>query len=85
MTAEMDVKMRIFDIFKDPATSNVLHSKLWANVIYTTGAFRFVMLPDPLTEIWAVYSDITSGYVVTHSFVNVKRQELESDHAHETD
>ena len=47
MTAGMDIKMRIFDIFKNPATGNVSHSKLWANVACAAGTFKFVMLPDP--------------------------------------
>ena len=39
--------MRIFDIFKNPATGNVSHSKLWANVACAAGTVKFVMLPDP--------------------------------------
>ena len=43
--------MRIFDIFKNPATGNVSHSKLWANVACAAGTFKFVTLPDPSAEI----------------------------------
>lgn len=50
--------MRILDIFKNPATGNVSHSKLWANVACAAGTFKFVMLPDPSAEIWAVYLGI---------------------------
>lgn len=85
MTAGMDIKMRIFDIFKNPATGNLSHSKLWANVACAAGTFKFVMLPDPSAEIWAVYLGIVGGYAVARSFVSVKQQELESDHARETD
>ncbi|HEZ3309377.1 TPA: hypothetical protein WH485_002053, partial [Neisseria meningitidis] len=53
--------MRILDIFKNPATGNVSHSKLWANVACAAGTFKFVMLPDPSAEIWAVYLGIVGG------------------------
>ena len=68
--------MRIFDILKNPATGNVSHSKLWANVACAAGTFKFVMLPDPSAEIWAVYLGIVGGYAVARSFVSVKRQEV---------
>ena len=71
--------MRILDIFKNPATGNVLHSKLWANVACAAGTFKFVMLPDPSAEIWAVYLGIVGGYAVARSLVSVKRQEVENE------
>ncbi|ELK83440.1 hypothetical protein [Neisseria meningitidis] len=71
--------MRILDILKNPATGNVSHSKLWANVACAAGTFKFVMLPDPSAEIWAVYLGIVGGYAVARSFVSVKRQEVENE------
>lgn len=77
--------MRIFDIFKNPATGKVSHSKLWANIACAAGTYKFVVLADPSAEIWAVYLGIVGGYAVARSFVSVKRQEVESDHAREAD
>ena len=77
--------MGIFDIFKNPATGKVSHSKLWANVACAAGTYKFLILPDPSAEIWAVYLGIVGGYAVARSLVSVKRQEVESDHARETD
>lgn len=71
--------MRIFDIFKNPATGGISHSKLWANVACAAGTFKFVTLPDPSAEIWAVYLGIVGGYAVARSLVSVKRQEVEND------
>ncbi len=71
--------MRIFDIFKNPATGGISHSKLWADVACAAGTFKFVMLPDPSAEIWAVYLGIVGGYAVARSLVSVKRQEVEND------
>ena len=71
--------MRIFDIFRNPATGGISHSKLWANVACAAGTVKFVMLPDPSAEIWAVYLGIVGGYAVARSFISVKRQEAENE------
>ena len=71
--------MRIFDIFKNPATGGISHSKLWANVACAAGTYKFLILPDPSVEVWAVYLGIVGGYAVARSLVSVKRQEVEND------
>ena len=71
--------MRIFDIFKNPATGKVSHSKLWANVACAAGTYKFLILPNPSVEVWAVYLGIVGGYAVARSFVSVKRQEVETE------
>ncbi len=73
------MKMRLLASFKRPATGNVSHSKLWANIACAAGTVKFVMLPDPSAEIWAVYLGIVGGYAVARSLVSVKRQEVEND------
>ena len=67
------------DIVRNPATGRISHSKLWANIACAAGTVKFVMLPDPSAEIWAVYLGIVGGYAVARSFVRVKRQEAERD------
>ena len=71
--------MGIFDIFKNPATGKVSHSKLWANVACAAGTYKFLILPDPSMEIWAGALGIVGGYAVARSFVSVKRQEVETE------
>nr|DAX28306.1 MAG TPA: Protein of unknown function (DUF2644) [Caudoviricetes sp.] len=71
--------MRIFDIFKNPATGGISHSKLWANVACAAGTYKFLILPDPSVEVWAVYLGIVGGYAVARSLVSVKRQEVETE------
>lgn len=71
--------MGIFDIFKNPATGRVSHSKLWANVACAAGTYKFLILPDPSVEVWAVYLGIVGGYAVARSLVSVKRQEVETE------
>ena len=71
--------MGIFDIFKNPATGKVSHSKLWANVACAAGTYKFLILPDPSVEVWAVYLGIVGGYAVARSLVSVKRQEVQTE------
>ena len=71
--------MRILDIFKNPATGKVSHSKLWANVACAAGTYKFLILPNPSVEVWAVYLGIVGGYAVARSLVSVKRQEVETE------
>lgn len=71
--------MGIFDIFKNPATGRMSHSKLWANVACAAGTYKFLILPDPSVEVWAVYLGIVGGYAVARSLVSVKRQEVETE------
>lgn len=71
--------MGIFDIFKNPATGKVSHSKLWANVACAAGTYKFLILPDPSAEIWVIYLGIVGGYAVARSLVSVKRQEVETE------
>nr|WP_257618213.1 hypothetical protein [Neisseria meningitidis] len=52
---------------------------MWANVACAAGTVKFVMLPDPSAEIWAVYLGIVGGYAVARSLVSVKRQEVENE------
>ncbi|EJU53111.1 hypothetical protein NMEN255_0954 [Neisseria meningitidis NM255] len=49
------------------------------NVACAAGTVKFVMLPDPSAEIWAVYLGIVGGYAVARSLVSVKRQEVENE------
>ena len=67
------------DIVRNPATGRISHSKLWANIACAAGTVKFVMLPDPSAEVWAVYLGMVGGYAVARSFVSVKRQEVERD------
>lgn len=71
--------MAVLDIIRNPATGKVSHSKLWANVACAAGTYKFLILPDPSVEVWAVYLGIVGGYAVARSLVSVKRQEVETE------
>lgn len=71
--------MRIFDIFTNPATGRISHSKLWANVACAAATYKFVAAPEMPSEIWAIYLGVVGGYAVARSLVSVKRQEGEHE------
>jgi hypothetical protein len=71
--------MAVLDIIRNPATGKMSHSKLWANVACAAGTYKFLILPDPSVEVWAVYLGIVGGYAVARSLVSVKRQEVETE------
>ena len=73
------------DIITNPATGKVSHSKLWANIACAAATYKFIVAADAPSEIWAIYLGIVGGYAVARSYVSVKRQEVESEHARETD
>ena len=71
--------MAVLDIIRNPATGKMSHSKLWANIACAAGTYKFLILPNPSVEVWAVYLGIVGGYAVARSFVSVKRQEVETE------
>ena len=78
--------MALLDILRNPATGKISHSKVWANIACGAATYKFVMLPEPSSEIWAVYLGIVGGYAVARAMVSVKRQEVEYEHEeHEHD
>lgn len=74
--------MAILDILRNPATGKLSHSKVWANVACAAATYKFVVLPEPPTEVWAVYLGIVGGYAVARSWVSVKRQEVAQNESH---
>lgn len=77
--------MAVLDIIRNPATGKVSHSKLWANAACAAATYKFIAAPDVSHEIWAIYLGIVGGYAVARSWVSVKRQEAEGEHADKVD
>ena len=77
--------MAVLDIIRNPATGKVSHSKFWANIACGAATYKFIVAPDVPSEIWAVYLGVVGGYAVARSWVSVKRQEVEAEHADKVD
>ena len=48
------------------------HSKIWANIAYAAGTVKFIMLPDPSSDIWMAYLGIVGGAAVASKLIQMK-------------
>jgi hypothetical protein len=60
---------------KELVTNNegvLSHSKIWANIAYAAGTVKFIMLPDPSSDIWMAYLGIVGGAAVASKLIQMK-------------
>lgn len=50
----------------------VSHSKLWCNIAYLAGTVKFIMIPNPSSDIWAVYLGVVGGAAILSKFISMK-------------
>lgn len=65
------------DLWCNPITGGLSHSKLWANIASGVATYKFIMLPEPSYEIWLAYLGIVGGYAVARRFIAAKQQVAE--------
>lgn len=68
--------MTLSDLFTNPATGRLSHSKLWANVACAsaTGLFIYQGVQGTLTpEIWLVYLGVVGGYAAALRLIATRR------------
>lgn len=68
--------MSLGDLFKNPATNRLSHSKLWANVACAsaTGMFIYQGVAGTLTaEVWLIYLGVVGGYSAARSWIATRR------------
>jgi len=76
--------MRLSDLFTNPASGRLSHSKLWANVAYSsaTGMFVYQGVAGQLTtDTWLVYLGVVGGYSAARSWIAAKRDKQEVGNA----
>lgn len=61
-----EIKMRFFKwlsgLVSNPATGNISHTKLWANVAAGTMTFKFMQTADAPEWLWWAYGAMVGGY-----------------------
>ena len=60
---------------KELVTNNegvLSHSKIWANIAYAAGTVKFIMLPDPSSDVWMAYLGIVGGAAVASKLIQMK-------------
>lgn len=68
--------MSLGDLFKNPATNRLSHSKLWANVACAaaTGMFIYQGVSGSLTpDVWLIYLGVVGGYSAARSWIATRR------------
>ncbi|UDM18437.1 hypothetical protein [Vogesella sp. XCS3] len=76
--------MRLSDLFTNPASGRLSHSKLWANVACAsaTGMFIYQGVAGQLTtDTWLVYLGVVGGYSAARSWIAAKRDKQEASNA----
>ncbi|WP_047243728.1 hypothetical protein [Chromobacterium subtsugae] len=64
------------DLFTNPTTGRLSHSKLWANVAcaVATGMFVYQGVAGTLTaEVWLIYLGVVGGYSAARSWIAAQR------------
>ena len=72
--------MKVSDLFTNPASGRLSHSKLWANVAcaVATGMFVYQGIAGLLTtDTWLVYLGVVGGYSAARSWIATKRDSKE--------
>ncbi|OHX10278.1 MULTISPECIES: hypothetical protein [Chromobacterium] len=76
--------MTLADLFTNPTTGRLSHSKLWANVACAaaTGMFVYQGVAGTLTaEVWLIYLGVVGGYSAARSWIATKRDSKEANNA----
>ena len=76
--------MRLADLFTNPTTGRLSHSKLWANVACATATGMFVyqgVIGHLASETWLIYLGVVGGYSAARSWIATKRDSKEATDA----
>lgn len=76
--------MKVSDLFTNPATGRLSHSKLWANVACAVATAMFIQQGWRHTlgaDIWLAYLGMVGGYSAARSWIATRRDSKEGDDA----
>ena len=76
--------MKVSDLFTNPATGHLSHSKLWANVACAVATAMFIQQGWRGTlgaDIWLAYLGMVGGYSAARSWIATRRDSKEAGDA----
>jgi hypothetical protein len=76
--------MKVSDLFTNPATGRLSHSKLWANVACAVATVMFIQQGWRGTlgaDIWLAYLGMVGGYSAARSWIATRRDSKEAGDA----
>lgn len=60
---------KLLELFTNPATNRLSHTRLWANVASLTATVQFIRLNTDDWQLWLVYLASVGGYAVARRFL----------------
>lgn len=55
---------KLYGLIGNPATGEISHTKLWANIAAAVMTVKFAILPDPPLDLWWAYGTMVGGYAL---------------------
>lgn len=69
--------MRLTGLISNPATGQISHSKLWANIAALVMTVKFALDPTPSLELWWAYGAMVGGYALVRRGIAAAQQVAE--------
>lgn len=63
---------KLLELFTNPQTNRLSHTRLWANVASCIATIQFVRLNTDDWQLWLVYLGCVGGYAVARRFLAVR-------------
>lgn len=63
--------MALNDLIKNEE-GNTSFTKLWAFVAYSVASYKFIVIPEPASDIWWAYLGIVGGSVLASKLISFK-------------
>lgn len=63
--------MRILDIITEPDGKTLSHSKIWSNIAYLAGTYKFVTT-DTNADIWLIYLGVIGSATAASKYLSLK-------------
>lgn len=60
---------KLLELFTNPTTNRLSHTRLWANVASLVATIQFVRLNTSDWQLWLVYLGCVGGYAVARRFL----------------
>lgn len=60
---------KLLELFANPTTNRLSHTRLWANVASLLATIQFIRLNTDDWELWLVYLASVGGYAVARKFL----------------
>lgn len=60
---------KLLELFTNPTTNRLSHTRLWANVASLVATIQFIRLNTSDWQLWLVYLGCVGGYAVARRFL----------------